>query len=776
VAQRKKQRVVRKKKELLSKTVRNEIIGVLIIGVACLGFVLLYANNGNSVATVLVKILKLLAGDGSAGIFVVLAVVGFSLMSKNKQNARVRIIGVCLLWLVLQGFIHFTASSNPIASELMELGKAGQGGGLVGAGFTLLLVSFVGLTGGYIVLVVLAIVGSILTINRSLVGTLQDLFNLLKNGLVSVLKQINDFIKVLTDNGRRKETKTIRVNRPKREDPVQGSKDYFLKQHQQDDGLPPIIEFAKEEPELRKAIVPEDNAESVPIMPKVNPSHLQNIATDTNKATLTGTPISRQNAKNANYQLPPINLLSKVVKRGGNKSNRGLAENVKLLEEILASFGVRVKVTRVTQGPTITRYELHPAPGVKVSKITSLADDIALGLAASDVRIEAPIPGKSAVGIEVPNKEIALVHFREVLESEEFQNSQSKLSLALGKDITGNPVVADLTRMPHLLIAGATGSGKSVCINTIIASIVYKAKPDEVKLLLIDPKMVELTNYNGIAHLIAPVVTEPQKAAGALKWIVTEMETRYELFAASGVRDIVRYNYLIGEDKDNEQKHLPYVVVIIDELSDLMMVAPGEVEDAICRLAQMARAAGIHLIVATQRPSVDVITGLIKANIPSRIAFAVSSQIDSRTILDMSGAEKLLGRGDMLYNPIGMNKPLRVQGCFLSDKEVANIVGFLANQATPEYCEIPETPLKTATNEEPEDELFYKAANVFFENNTASVSLLQRRLRIGYTRAARLMDLLEEKGVVGQYEGSKPREILITKGQFEQKFGKVDDL
>ncbi len=444
---------------------------------------------------------------------------------------------------------------------------------------------------------------------------------------------------------------------------------------------------------------------------------------------LTGTPLSRRTESAENYRLPPLHLVHKPMRKG-QRSNKDLAEQVKLLEDTLGSFGVRVKVTRVTQGPAITRFEVQPAPGVKVSKITSLSDDIALSLAAPDVRMEAPIPGKSAVGIEVPNREIATVHFREVLESEEFQNSQSKLTFALGKDIAGAPVIGDLTKMPHLLIAGATGSGKSVCINTLIASIVYKARPDEVKLLLIDPKMVELTNYNGIPHLISPVVTEPQKAASALKWIVMEMETRYELFAAAGVRDIVRYNFIVSEKKENEQKSLPYVVVIIDELADLMMVAPAEVEEAICRLAQMARAAGIHLIVATQRPSVDVITGLIKANIPSRIAFAVSSQIDSRTILDMGGAEKLLGRGDMLYNPIGVNKPLRVQGCFLADKEVKNIVDYLMEQAKPEYCEIPLTNVESAPSVEAEDELFHKAANIFFENNTASVSLLQRRLRI----------------------------------------------
>ena len=375
----------------------------------------------------------------------------------------------------------------------------------------------------------------------------------------------------------------------------------------------------------------------------------------------------------------------------------------------------------------------------------------------------------------MPNKEVAMVHFREVLETPQFQGAASKLTVCLGKDITGNPVIADLTKMPHLLIAGATGSGKSVCINTLIHSILFKARPDEVKFLLVDPKRVELANYNGIPHLIAPVVTDPKKAAGALKWIVTEMETRYELFAGAGVRDIVRYNFLRTQDKEEDHPPLPYVVVIIDELADLMMVAPGDVEDAICRLAQMARAAGIHLIVATQRPSVDVITGIIKANIPSRIAFGVSSQTDSRTILDMNGAEKLLGRGDMLYYPMGASKPLRVQGCYLGDKEVENVVTFLQNQAKPEYQEIPDMEIGKVKTEDMEDELFYQAAQLFIEGGTASVSLLQRRLRIGYTRAARLMDFLEEKGVVGGYEGSKPREVLMTRGQFELKFGQWRD-
>ncbi len=778
MATRRKQRGVRKKKESLSNAIKNEILGILIIGIACLGFVLLYTNNGSPIASNIVKILRVTAGDGSIGIFLVIGAVGISLMGKSRKTVRMRIIGVLMLWLVFEGFIHLSLGSGYPSSELFALGKTGQGGGLIGAGISILLINLIGVTGAYIILVVLAAIGAVLTINRSLVGTFIDTFVICRKVILSVFRQINDFLKVIADGEREKKLQRNQ-NRTgafsvRRKEPVRTEPEYIFESHEdntivdlpalndQDTKVQPIPKMGREHPVIERKVEEAEKAD------KMNESKAP-------LGKLTGTPLSRQTDKNQNYRLPPINLLHKSMRKG-NKANKDLSDNVRLLEETLASFGVRVKVTRVTQGPTITRYEVQPAPGVKVSKITSLSDDIALSLAARDVRIEAPIPGKSAVGIEVPNREVAVVHFREVLESEEFQGSQSKLSLALGKDITGSAVVGDLSRMPHLLIAGATGSGKSVCINTLIASIVYKSKPDEVKLLLIDPKMVELANYNGIPHLISPVVTEPQKAASALKWIVTEMETRYELFASAGVRDILRYNFIMGEKKEEEQKPLPYVVVIIDELADLMMVAPGEVEEAICRLAQMARAAGIHLIVATQRPSVDVITGLIKANIPSRIAFAVSSQIDSRTILDMGGAEKLLGRGDMLYNPIGVSKPIRVQGCFLADKEVKNIVDYLMEQAKPEYCEIPVTSLQSVQAEEPEDEFFYKAAYIFFENNTASVSLLQRRLRIGYTRAARIMDLLEDKGVVGQYEGSKPRELLLTKGQFDLKFGNNDQI
>nr|WP_026298185.1 DNA translocase FtsK [Cohnella laeviribosi] len=469
------------------------------------------------------------------------------------------------------------------------------------------------------------------------------------------------------------------------------------------------------------------------------------------------------------YRIPPLHLLNKPQGGGRGGSAADTRETARKLEATLESFGVRARVLDVARGPAVTRYELQPDVGVKVSRIVNLTDDIALALAAKDIRMEAPIPGKSAIGIEVPNSEVSIVTLREVLESQEFRDAQSKLSIALGRDISGTPIIGNLARMPHLLVAGATGSGKSVCINGIIASILYKAKPDEVKFLMIDPKMVELNVYNGIPHLLAPVVTDPRRAALALKKIVVEMEKRYEKFSKSGTRNIEGYNALMLNG-DNPDAVLPYYVVIVDELADLMMVAAGDVEDSIMRLAQMARAAGIHLIIATQRPSVDVITGVIKANIPSRIAFGVSSQVDSRTILDMAGAEKLLGRGDMLFLPMGSSKPIRVQGAFLSDAEVEAVVSHVRSQAEAEYNEelVPEIS-EEQEGEETEivDELFDQAVSIVLEAKQASVSLLQRRMRIGYTRAARLIDYMEAKGIVGPYEGSKPREVLTSLEQYQ---------
>jgi S-DNA-T family DNA segregation ATPase FtsK/SpoIIIE len=468
------------------------------------------------------------------------------------------------------------------------------------------------------------------------------------------------------------------------------------------------------------------------------------------------------------YTLPAFHLLAKPHGSGKSVEHHDMMSNARKLEQTLESFGVRAKVLEVHRGPAVTRYEVQPDVGVKVSRIVSLTDDIALALAAKDIRMEAPIPGKSAIGIEVPNSEVAVVTMREVMESSTFHESNAKLTIALGRDISGQPIVGNLAKMPHLLVAGATGSGKSVCINGIIISILYKAKPNEVKFLMVDPKMVELNMYNGIPHLLAPVVTDPRRASLALKKVVVEMEKRYELFSKTGTRNIEGYNSLVNSKPEDGEAPLPYIVVIVDELADLMMVAANDVEDAICRLAQMARAAGIHLIIATQRPSVDVITGVIKANIPSRIAFGVSSQIDSRTILDTGGAEKLLGRGDMLYLPVGSNKPLRVQGAYLSDKEVESVVEFCKTQEQVQYREdlVPEVEETNDTVTDFDDDLFEQAVQIVLEGKQASVSFLQRRLRIGYTRAARLIDMMEARGYVGPYEGSKPRELLITAEQF----------
>ncbi|MBX6377699.1 MAG: DNA translocase FtsK, partial [Clostridia bacterium] len=477
------------------------------------------------------------------------------------------------------------------------------------------------------------------------------------------------------------------------------------------------------------------------------------------------------------YRLPPLDLLPRPGRSRQGRAVRDTEQKRRLLEETLRNFGVEARVLAVHHGPAVTRFEVQPAPGVKVSRIVGLADDIALSLAAPDVRIVAPIPGKAAVGIEVPNAQVSPVFLRDVLESEAFRNSSSPLTVAVGQDIAGQPVVARLDRMLHLLIAGATGSGKSVCINSLICSILFKARPDEVRFLLIDPKVVELSQYNGIPHLLVPVVTDPKRAAGCLRWLLKEMEARYRAFADAGVRDIAQFNAAVtgaAAGGSPERAPYPYIVVVIDELADLMMVAPGEVEDAIQRLAQMARAAGIHLVVATQRPSVDVITGVIKANIPSRIAFAVSSQVDSRTILDAAGAEKLVGRGDMLFHPMGAPKPFRVQGAFIGEAELEALLAFVRRSGEPDYREevMAEEVVSNRDGASGEDDrLLAEAARVVLEAGQASVSLLQRRLRVGYARAGRLMDLLEERGFVGPHQGSKPREILLTPEAYRRIFG-----
>ena len=473
-----------------------------------------------------------------------------------------------------------------------------------------------------------------------------------------------------------------------------------------------------------------------------------------------------QPAQDHPYELPPMSIL-----HHGKQQTTGVSDevrhNARILQETLQSFNIDAKILNASQGPAVTRYELEPAAGVKVSKIVHLADDLALKLAATDIRIEAPIPGKAAVGIEVPNKKLSGVTLRDVLDTDSFKLANHGVPVCLGKDISGSPVIADLTKMPHLLVAGSTGSGKSVCINTFIASILFKQRPEDVKLILVDPKVVELSNYNGIPHLLTPVVTDPKKAASVLRWAVREMDDRYKRFALTKTRDITRYNELHPEE------HMPFIILIIDELADLMMAASSDVEDSICRLAQKARACGMHLVLATQRPSVDVLTGLIKANVPSRIAFAVSSLVDSRCILDMAGAERLIGKGDMLFSPMGSSKPIRVQGAFISDSEIDDMVEFIKKQGQPEYDENVQKA-QSETGEEGgdffEDDLMPQAIEMVLETGQASASMLQRRFRVGYTRAARMVDMMEAMHIVGPNNGSKPREIIMTPEEVQQKY------
>ncbi len=570
------------------------------------------------------------------------------------------------------------------------------------------------------------------------------------------------YLEIEDDKQPEEEQIKINLNGRAIEEETKGRKKY---KHDKDDIVPLGMENAKSEPDFieKNLFKQEEEKKEEKVKEVLQLEHAISV-------------------EDEHYEYPPIELLSKGTKKTIKGGAKALTDVATKLQKTLYSFGVQAKVENVSVGPAITRYELKPAEGVRVSKIANLADDIALNLAAETIRIEAPIPGKQAVGIEVPNVEKETVHFRDVVESDDFQDSKSKLSVALGKDVAGNMAIADIAKMPHALIAGATGSGKSVCINTIIASIIYKAKPSEVKLVMVDPKVVELSVYNGIPHLLIPVVTDPKKAAGALAWAVQEMDNRYNVFAQKGVRDLKGYNALAEKEESGK---LPQIVIIIDELADLMMVAAKEVEDSICRLAQKARAAGMHLIIATQRPSVDVITGIIKANIPSRIAFAVSSQVDSRTILDQIGAEKLLGKGDMLFYPSGAPKPTRIQGAFVSDDEVEKIVSFIKSNGEAKYSEDILESIENSNKPEKEptdkggkdtddntDEHLMEAIELVVETGQASTSFIQRRFNVGYARAGRIIDQMEERGIISGYQGSKPRQVLMTKERWaELKMG-----
>ncbi|WP_445330230.1 DNA translocase FtsK [Tepidibacter sp. Z1-5] len=638
---------------------------------------------------------------------------------------------------------------------IFSISIEGNGSGIFSTIIAYYFIKLFGVNGSYIVSIFALIVITLFAFNISIQDALKRLNNLLIDSFIAFKNFVISFVTV-EKRQNNKVKKKIKINN--NEDSYEeNSKEKPIK----------IINFDRESKTENQV----DNVDNKVNLEdnNIKQSNLKNIDKEQdNDKEKEVKVVTNSDVENfSDYEIPSVELLKESTNNVDVKDKKQILKNAKLLEQTLKDFGVEASINQVTKGPTITRYEIQPKAGVKVSKIVGLVDDIALSLAAKSIRIEAPIPGKAAVGIEVPNEQVQIVTLREVIESKEFTNNESKLSFSLGKDISGMPIITDISKMPHLLIAGATGSGKSVCVNTLINSILYKAKPDEVKFLMIDPKVVELTNYNGIPHLLIPVVTDPKKAASALNWAVSEMNRRYKLFAENLVRDITGYN-------NKMEEKLPKVVIIIDELADLMMVSPNDVEDAICRLAQMARAAGMHLIVATQRPSVDVITGVIKANIPSRIAFAVSSQADSRTILDKGGAEKLLGKGDMLFYPVGATKPVRLQGAFISDDEVEEVVSFVKSQVEEvKYTEDIIENINKGINVESSDvdDLLSDAIELVINTNQASASMLQRKFRIGYNRAARLIDQMEERELIGPSEGSKPRKVLVTKEEFESTVG-----
>ena len=749
--------------------------------------------------------------------FILFAVTAFFVSNKGNAHAYIKIGAAVLLFLFITAILELIFNSYTPGASLISYYQAASehrnAGGLTGGCLISLLCPLIGVIGTYVVLVILSVICLILITEKSLLAPIgrqsRKAYEEAKKKHQETavirakereerqksarLRQENDkkhagrrsdhkvsgvsFATTLGEEatagngkrtGRRKSPdvyELIPEEMPENDIPQSSAADSFVINRAEPQDIP----FEEAPAETEKITKRRSKAKEAAEVS----AETENVAAAVEKEQEKELPV---------YHTPPLSLLKHGKKSGGDSDSHLRATALKL-EQTLQNFGVGVHVTNASCGPSVTRYELQPDQGVKVSRIVGLADDIKLNLAVADLRIEAPIPGKAAVGIEVPNKENTAVMLRDLLESKEFKVSSSPITFAVGKDIAGKVVVADIAKMPHLLVAGATGSGKSVCINTLIMSIIYKADPDSVKLILVDPKVVELSVYNGIPHLMIPVVTDPKKAAGALNWAVAEMEKRYKLFADYNVRDLKGFNAKVekGETGEEIKKKLPQIVIIIDELADLMMVAPGEVEGAICRLAQLARAAGLHLVVATQRPSVNVITGLIKANMPSRIAFSVTSGVDSRTIIDMNGAEKLLGKGDMLFYPSGYPKPVRVQGSFVSDKEVQNVVDYLiSNNANTDYNDELEEHMNmnmnmpsagTAVSGEggdDKDTYFVEAGRLIIDKEKASIGMLQRMFKIGFNRAARIMDQLAEAGVVGPEEGTKPRKVLMTKEEFEE--------
>ena len=759
----------------VSDEITNQIKAIFKLALAALLFAaVLLPDQTGAVGSSFHNVLRMLTGDMAILVPVALALFGIQgVLPWKIPNIKQRFAGCILFFLVLLIYAHMdlmTTEINLVADQGIyraswQLGLQQNGGGVIGATLSIVLFFLFRDLGSKIVLTAITIISFLLITNISLTQLFETVCRAIgfcARGTSRALKSVFSFFRFILASDAQLELEEDatglerKKKKNKREDTLEDEQFTDARQDNSDvafePALAPVIPFPKKNPE--------------PLFPSISEDPKSGNKTDDplvveGKDPDSDPPITLFPAQ-GEYSIPPISLLEKIPKHTDSQLKKTISERAKILENTLLSFGVKVKVTDAQTGPTVTRFEIQPEVGVKISKIVALADDLALNLAAADVRIEAPIPGKAAVGIEVPNKVISPVYLREVLEDPQFKNASSALTIGLGKDIAGNAILADLKKMPHLLIAGSTGSGKSVCINSLISSILFKASPDAVKFVMIDPKVVELSTFNGIPHLLMPVVTDPKKASMALKNMLKEMSKRYEMFAQESVRDIGGYNERKFQ-QDDEESLLPYIVVIIDELADLMMVAAADVEDSIARLAQMSRAAGIHLVIATQRPSVDVITGVIKANITSRIAFAVSSQVDSRTILDMGGAEKLLGRGDALFHPIGTSKPSRIQGAFINDRELNSLLEYIKKQGQPQFAEhmMPDEEEEVEDYYE-EDELFADAVMLVAEAETASISLLQRRLRIGYTRAARLIDDMERRGFVGRFEGSKAREVLIT--------------
>ena len=760
----------------------KEIYGVIWIGISIILMFSLYTNWAGYLSVISKDIFVNLLGVGAftLPIYMIYVIIKLNFL-KEKKILNAKFVGVTIVvittMLLIQLLDMKSIDTNNFMNTISNIINSQNEitGGIIGFIIVFPIYKLVGSIGLYIIFIIAYFIASVLIFDYS-INDLKKLFKLLINNKTNVRNSISK--KGGSDSKKIK----IKVNNEESE------KEEFLKNIE---SKIKILDFMKNTPkssieleEKSEIKINTDSRENADIKvqhhkldDKFKTQKIKKIEGNSpirgNEDVISKTQeIQSKTYQNKKYVRPNADLLNINTNLKLDKNEKKeLLENADKLEKTLLSFGVEAKILEVTKGPSVTRFELQPKAGIKVSKIVNLSDDIALGLAAKGVRIEAPIPGKSAIGIEVPNKEQTPVFFREILESNEFKNNNYKVACALGKDITGKCIVTDISKMPHVLIAGATGSGKSVCINTLIVSILYKYSPEDVKLLMVDPKVVELSVYNGIPHLLIPVVTDPKRAAAALNWAVNEMTRRYKLFADNGVRNVDSYNELVK--KGVIDKKLPYIVIIIDELADLMMACPRDVEDYICRLAQMARAAGMHLVIATQRPSVDVITGLIKANVPSRISFAVSSQVDSRTILDSTGAEKLLGKGDMLFYPVGESKPKRVQGAFISEEEVENVVSFIRDIKSDSKCEseileyINSASDTSIKSNEDCDELLDEAIKIVVETGQVSTSYLQRRLRIGFNRAARIVEELEKNRIISARDGNKPRQVLMSKEEFE---------